>query len=99
MKTLLLGDFCAKEYNMNVIKEKNLDLLFNDTLPIFKGNDVTFVNVECAITESENAINKCGPNLKVCREAADVLKSIGTTLCGLSTIIFLILAKRVLSIQ
>lgn len=84
MKTLLLGDFCAKEKNMNVVKEKNLNLLFNDTLPIFEGNDVTFVNVECAITESENTIKKCGPNLKVCTEAADVLKSIGTTLCGLS---------------
>jgi poly-gamma-glutamate synthesis protein (capsule biosynthesis protein) len=84
MKTLLLGDFCAKESNMKLIREKDLDLLFNDTLSVFKGNDVTFVNLECAITESENAIKKCGPNLKVCRETADVLKAIGTTLCGLS---------------
>ncbi len=84
MKTLLLGDFCAKEKNMSVIKAKDMNLLFNDTLPLFEGNDATFVNVECAITESENAIKKFGPNLKVCREAAEVLKSIGTTLCGLS---------------
>lgn len=84
MKTLLLGDFCVMEKNMNVLREKDLKQLFQDTLPIFEGNDVTFVNLECAITESENAIKKCGPNLKVCREAADVLKSIGTTLCGLS---------------
>ena len=84
MKTLLLGDFCVMEENMNLLREKNLELLFHNTLPIFAENDVTFVNLECAITESVNAIKKCGPNLKVCREAADVLKSIGTTLCGLS---------------
>ena len=84
MKTVLVGDFCAIEKNMDVVKAKDLNKLFNDTLPVFEGNDLMFVNVECAITESENAIKKFGPNLKVCREAADVLKSIGTTVCGLS---------------
>lgn len=84
MKTLLLGDFCATDKNMHIVKDKNMQALFNDTLPLFEGNDITFVNLECAITDSEKKIRKYGPNLKVCREAADVLKNIGTTLCGLS---------------
>lgn len=84
MNALLVGDFCATEKNMDVVKNKDLKLLFNDTLPLFEGNDLMFVNVECAITESENRIKKYGPNLKVCRETADILKSIGTTVCGLA---------------
>lgn len=84
MKTLLVGDFCAIDKNMEVVRNIDIKTLFNDTLPLFEGNDIMFVNLECAITESENAIKKYGPNLKVCRETADVLKNIGTTVCGLS---------------
>lgn len=84
MKTLLLGDICAEEKNTYLFKEKDLQLLFNDTLPVFEGNDCTFVNLECAITESNNAIKKFGPNLKAPKETAEILKSIGVTLCGLS---------------
>ena len=84
MKTLLLGDICAGPKNAHLFEIGDLQLLFNDTLPVFKGNDIMFVNLECAITESNNAIKKFGPNLKVPKETATVLKNIGTTLCGLS---------------
>ncbi len=84
MKALLVGDFCAIDKNMEFIKNVDVDTLFNDTLSLFKDNDLMFVNLECAITESGNVIKKYGPNLKVCREAAEVLKNIGTTVCGLS---------------
>lgn len=73
-----------KTKNAHLFKVKELQTLFNDFLPLFEGNDFTFVNLECAITESNNAIKKFGPNLKVPKETVEVLKSIGTTLCGLS---------------
>ena len=84
MKALLLGDLCPLKRNMECFKNSDLDKLFNDTLPQFDGNDICFVNLECALTESDNVIKKYGPNLKGCKEIADVMKKIGVTLCGLS---------------
>ena len=84
MKTLLMGDVCATDQSREKFIQKDLDTLFGDTLELFRGNDVTFVNLECAITESENRIKKFGPNLKSPVETADILKSIGVNLCGLS---------------
>lgn len=84
MKTLLLGDLCPREKNQDLFKNLDIKNLFNDTLEHFVGNDICFVNVECAITASDNAIKKYGPNLKACKETAQVMKKIGVTLCGLS---------------
>lgn len=84
MKTLLLGDLYHTQKNAEQFKNQDMEALFNDTLPMFQGNDICFVNLECAITESENAILKYGPNLKVVRETADIMKKLGVTLCGLS---------------
>ena len=84
MKALLLGDICHKTKNRFYFENLDMDVLFNDTLPYFTGNDICFVNLECAISESDNAIKKFGPNLKVCKQMADVMKKIGVTLCGLS---------------
>lgn len=84
MKTLLLGDLCAHEKNMDCFIKGDLDALFSDTLEHFNGNDLCFINLECAVTESDNAIKKYGPNIKVCKETVDVMKKIGVTVCGLS---------------
>jgi poly-gamma-glutamate synthesis protein (capsule biosynthesis protein) len=84
MKALLLGDICHKDNNLSYFENVDMDVLFNDTLPYFEGNDICFVNLECPITESENKIKKFGPNLKSCRQVADVMKNLGVTICGLS---------------
>ncbi|MBO5008378.1 MAG: CapA family protein [Clostridia bacterium] len=84
MKTLLLGDLCHIERNREYFENVDMKTLFNDTLEHFEGNDICFVNLECAVTESDNAIKKFGPNLKVCRGTVDVMKNLGVTLCGLS---------------
>ena len=56
-----------------------------DILPvIFEESDFTAINLECALTDSENRIKKFGPNLKACRETAQVLKTLGVKLAGLS---------------
>ena len=53
-------------------------------MSLFEGNDVNFVNLECALTESDTAIKKIGPNIKGCPETAEVLASVGVNVCGLS---------------
>ena len=84
MKSLLLGDISPTIVTNPIFEKKDIDVLFNDTVSLFEGNDINFVNLECALTDSDSAIEKFGPNLKACGEVADVLKSVGVNLCGLS---------------
>lgn len=84
MKALLLGDLSPTTYTNPLFAQKDIDALFHDTVSLFEGNDINFVNLECALTDSDVPIKKFGPPLKACGEVADVLKSIGVNLCGLS---------------
>lgn len=85
MKTLFVGDVCPKSEEVQALfRAKDVEALFSDTVSLFEGNDINFVNLECALTESTNAIEKFGPNLKAPAETAEVLKSIGVTVCGIS---------------
>ncbi len=85
MKALFAGDVCAKADNIKeLFKNKDVETLFTNVPTIFKGNDINFINLECALTDSENAIEKFGPNLKSPKETAEVLKGMGVTLCGVS---------------
>lgn len=84
MKMLLLGDVCPTAFSAPLFKEKNIPALFGRTLSLFENKDFAFVNLECALTESEAAIKKFGPNLKGPAETARVLKTIGVDCCGLS---------------
>ncbi|MBO4940966.1 MAG: CapA family protein [Clostridia bacterium] len=84
MKTLLLGDLSPSETTNPLFKNKEVEKLFNDTVSVFQGNDINFVNLECALTECENDIEKFGPPLKAAAEVADVLAEIGVNCCGLS---------------
>lgn len=84
MKALLLGDLCHIDKNRECFEKGDIEAIFNDTLEVFNENYFVAVNLECAITDSDNAIQKYGPNLKVCHKTATVMKSIGVTVCGLS---------------
>ena len=84
MKTLLLGDVCPTEFSAPLFDKGDIKNLFNDTVSLFEGNDVNLINLECAITESENKIEKFGPNLKAPFGTADTLKKLGVTHVGLS---------------
>lgn len=84
MKTLLLGDVCPTAHTDPYFKEQNIEILFGDTVKLFEESDFTAINLECALTDSENRIKKFGPNLKACRETAQVLKTLGVKLAGLS---------------
>jgi len=84
MKALLLGDLSPTDVTNPLFQKKESEKLFTDTLPVFQGNDINFVNLECALTESEKGIEKFGPTLKAAAEVADVLSEIGVNCCGLS---------------
>ncbi|MBQ9938055.1 MAG: CapA family protein [Oscillospiraceae bacterium] len=84
MKALLLGDLCPNDANKQYFIDGDVNALFKDTLDIFKGNDINMLNLECAITESTNAIKKFGPNLAAPLNTANVMKAVGINYCGLS---------------
>ncbi len=84
MKVLLLGDVCPTKASNPFFDNKDVEVLFSDTVTLFKNNDVNIVNLECAITESDKDIIKFGPPLKACKNTASTLKELGVNYCGLS---------------
>lgn len=68
-KILIIGDLYPK-----TVKE----------VPSLEENDFCVANLECAITNSEQAILKDGPSLKVDPSKVEVLKSLGVQLVGLA---------------
>lgn len=85
MKALLVGDLSPTAKSNPLFAAKDIDGLFSkDAKKLFEGNDINFVNLEVALTDSENGIKKFGPCLKTSGGTADVLKSLGVTVCGLS---------------
>ncbi len=84
MKALLLGDFSPTTITDPLFEQGNIDTLFNDTLGLFENNDINFVNLECAITDSDTAIKKFGPPLKCNKNTANILKQIGVNYVGVS---------------
>lgn len=84
MKTLFLGDVCPHTSSYDTFKNKEINRIFGDVLSIFEGRDFTCVNLECALTETKDAIKKFGPALDAPIETAEVLKSVGVDLCALS---------------
>jgi len=84
MKALLLGDVSPTSLTNPLFEAKQIDALFADTVTLFENNDINFVNLECAITDCDTAINKIGPPLKCCAATADVLGQIGVNYAGLA---------------
>ena len=71
MKLALFGDVSVRNCTREKFVNKDADGLFRDVATIMRSADLTFVNVECAITESEGEIKKFGPCLKSPMELAE----------------------------
>lgn len=84
MKTLIFGDLSPTDTTNPYFESGDTDTLFTDTLSLFQGNDVNFVNLECVLTDSDKMIRKFGPALKACKNTAKVIKSIGVDYCSLA---------------
>jgi len=84
MKLLICGDTVPTKLNQDLFQKGDVDTLFGDIAPLFRSADRVLINLECALTESEKAIPKFGPNLKGPVESAQTLHQAGVTDCGLS---------------
>ena len=84
MKLMLMGDFCSRDFSKPYFIKQDIDTLFGDAISLFDGNDINFVNLECAITESDKDIEKFGAALKSPPALAEVMKTVGINLVGLS---------------
>ena len=84
MKTLFTGDICPTDYTRESFAEGDIATLFTDTAELFKEADFAFVNLECAITDTDGKILKYGPNLKAPHATAKMLKDLGVTVAGIS---------------
>ena len=84
MKALLLGDVSPTTGNRALFAAGDIQTLFTDTLSIFQGNDINFVNMECALTDTESPIQKIGPAIWAPTNTANVMKAVGVNYCSIS---------------
>ena len=81
---ILCGDVCPTHITESYFDKCDVEALFSDVINEFKKADRVIINLECALTTSENEIKKFGPNLKGPVNTAKALKMAGVTDCGLS---------------
>ena len=81
MKILITGDFAPQARLAKQIEDKRFSEVFpEDIQEIIKSADFSFVNFESPIVENGyNPIQKCGPNLRCTKEAAEAVKYAGFT--------------------
>ena len=84
MKLTVCGDLCITPHSTSFFETIDHVGAFGDTLSLYKNADRAIVNLECVLTDSENAIKKYGPNLKATVNNADTIKAAGFTDCMLS---------------
>lgn len=77
MKLLIAGDFCIRNATVDIVKAGGTWSLFGGIKDILRRHDVNVVNVECALTDSAQAVFKDGPNLKGQISDAAVLAEAG----------------------
>lgn len=84
MKVVIGSDIVPTKISEKYYLKNDIEHLFTDVLPIMKGADRVILNLECALTNSENRIRKFGPHLKGSPECAKTMKLAGVTDLALS---------------
>ena len=84
MKLILCGDIVPTAVTVPAFDASDLNALMGDALDVLRSGDFTVGNLECALTNGEERIRKCGPHLKGRPEYAKVLRECGFTHLGLS---------------
>ena len=84
MNLLICGDTVPTAASAPLFACGDVKSLFGSVLGVFAANDHVIVNLECALTDSEGRIRKCGPNLKGPVESAKTLKAAGVTHASLA---------------
>lgn len=84
MKALFFGDLSPTPTTNPLFAKGDIENLFTDTLPLFRDNDINFINLECALTTADKEIEKFGPALKADPNTAKILKQIGVNYCSVA---------------
>ena len=84
MRVVLCGDFVPTAASVPTFEAGDTATLLGSALPVIRGADFAVANLECALTDRETPIRKCGPNLKGKPEYAKVMAEAGFTHLGLS---------------
>lgn len=64
MKLLIAGDLVPTQSNMNLFNDANINfLLGNELLTLWNSADFRIFNLEVPLSDNEEPIDKCGPNL------------------------------------
>ena len=64
MRAILCGDFVPTAASVPAFEAGDLAALLGDTLDVLRAGDIAVANLECALTDRDAPIRKCGPNLK-----------------------------------
>lgn len=85
MNILIAGDFCPKNRIADIISTTNRDDILHNVAPIIRNCDLSVVNLECPIVNTNaEPIIKEGPHLKCAPIAAQVLKEAGFSMTTLA---------------
>ena len=84
MRLILCGDIVPTAASVPAFEARDKQMLMGGALDVIARGDFAIANLECALTDSDGAIRKCGPNLKGKPEYARVLAECGFTHLGLS---------------
>ena len=84
MKILIGADLVPTAYTEKLYVDGDVKTLFGSVADLAKNADRFIVNLECALTDSENRIKKFGPNLKATPAAVNAIKALGVTDVALS---------------
>ena len=79
MKILFAADTVPTKISEPLFINGDVETLFTDVLPLMQNADRMVVNLECALTETDEKIKKFGPNLKAHPACVKTIKKAGIT--------------------
>ena len=79
MKILIGADVVPTEATEKYFVGGDVETLFGGICNLAKNYDRVIINLECALTESDGAIKKFGPNIKASPKSTNALKALGVT--------------------
>ena len=80
MKILFGADLVPnKQFNEQYFINGDAKAIFGDAVDVINSADRFVINLECALTNSENRIPKCGPNIKADPKCVNGLLALGVT--------------------
>lgn len=85
MQMLIAGDLVPTKSNMHLFRSADAESLLGDELlSIWKSADKRIFNLEVPLSDKENPIAKCGPNLIAAAAAAKGIKALNPSLVALA---------------